>query len=56
MPTRAEIVAAVEEYVGAVGRHDLEATLACSPRTPARRTSSARPRTSASRSTDQSHA
>jgi steroid Delta-isomerase len=29
MPTREEIVATVEAYVGAVGRQDLEATLAC---------------------------
>ena len=29
MPTREEIVEAVEAYVAAVGRQDLEATLAC---------------------------
>ena len=29
MPTREEIIATVEAYVGAVGRHDLDATLAC---------------------------
>jgi steroid delta-isomerase len=29
MPTREEIVEAVETYVAAVGRQDLEATLAC---------------------------
>lgn len=29
MPTREDIVASVEAYVAAVGRQDLEATLAC---------------------------
>jgi len=29
MPTREEIIATVEAYVGAVGRQDVEATLAC---------------------------